>query len=144
MTIMGLLIIEDDLPFIELLERALAPRKLRVAHSMKEALAMIEAQAPEVLILDLALPDSSATETLARIHELKSKSKDATVIVITGRPYSDKDALAYGADKVLSKDAVGFFGTLPATLVALGKPKPVASQTTVDKIEQAVKKIVSP
>jgi ActR/RegA family two-component response regulator len=139
-----MLIIDDDDLFIEMLRKTLGLHDVRVAHTMKDALRMIDEAAPERIILDLSLPDSTFEETLARIHELKTRSKDATVIVITGRPDVDQlqaSAINAGAKVLLSKDK-GFFNSLSEALVSSGWKAPCASQSIVEKIEQTVDKIV--
>ncbi len=142
-----MLIIEDDEPFLDLMRATLGLRDVRIARTMKEALAMIKEAAPEVIILDLSLPDSPFSQTIDRIHELKTRSKDATVIVITGHPDVTqlKDAaIKAGAKTVLSKDH-GFFNSLSEALMSSGWSRPpCAAQSVVEKIEATVQKIVGP
>ncbi len=72
------------------------------AGSVREALAGIEANLPEAIILDISLPDGSGVEILKHIRR---RGWDLCVIVLTGNPY---DALrarcrALGARAVLDK-----------------------------------------
>ncbi len=144
---MSMLIIEDDDIFLELMRKTLGLRNVRVARTMSEALALIDERSPEVIILDLSLPDSPLEKTLERIKELKTRSKDATLIVITGHPDINKlqaSAKNDGAFAVLSKDN-GFFNSLSDALVSTGKIKvSCAGEETVMQIERVVEKLVQP
>ena len=75
------------------------------AHSGKEALSMISSYCPDVVILDLGLPDMDGLEIL---KELRSWS-NLPVVVVSARTHErDKvDALDLGADDYLTKP----FGT---------------------------------
>ncbi len=142
-----MLIIDDDLPFVELIRTTLGLEDVRVARTMAEALAIIDQVAPHFILLDLALPDSPQPQTLERIHELKTRSKDATLIVITGHPDAAQlqaAAVAAGAKTVLSKDN-GFFSSLSDALISAGWSRPPCqSESVVNKIEATVSKIVGP
>jgi len=142
---MKLLIIEDDKPFIELIHHALGPGEIQVAGTMKEALQLIDENAPDVLVLDLGLPDSTTDQTLARIRELKTRAKDAKLIVISGysNPRIIEEALRHGADQFLSKDQ-GFFGRIETLLLHGPKPKRSANDQTLTEIERIVAQIVAP
>jgi ActR/RegA family two-component response regulator len=142
-----MLIIEDDLPFVDLMRATLGLQDVRVARTMAEAIAMIDQSAPHVILLDLTLPDSPLTQTLERIHELKTRSKDATLIVITGHhdvAQLKDSAVKAGAKTVLSKDK-GFFNSLSEALISSGWSRPpCVSESVVDKIEATVHRIVAP
>lgn len=142
-----MLIIEDDEPFIELMRATLGLHDVRIARTMQEALAIIDQAAPDVIVLDLSLPDSPMAKTIDSIHDLKARSKNATVIVITGHPHISEIKAAViqaGAKTVLSKDK-GFFNSLPAALASAGWIRPpCASQAVVEKIEATVQKIIAP
>lgn len=111
---MSILVIEDDAHFVELLNFWLSPRKIRVAHTLKEAQQMIAEELPKVLVVDLKLPDSSAAQTVARLEELKKESGDATVIVISG---CFDDQPIPGATQCIDKNRAGFFAELDQALV---------------------------
>lgn len=144
---MSMLIIEDDDLFLELMRKTLGLHDVRVARTMAEALAMIDVHSPEVILLDLSLPDSPLEKTLAQIEELKRRSKNATLIVITGHPDISTvhdTATKGGANFVLSKDK-GFFTSLSDALISTRKfTAPCASEETVEKIENAVRKLTGP
>lgn len=145
-----ILIIDDDKPFIELIVHVLRPREVRLAYTMKEALSMIDASAPDAILLDLTLTDSSTLETLNRLAELKARSKGAIVIIITGSHDSfglRKAAKEKGADGLLSKNDGGFFDAISAALLQspLSKQKlNGATNDTVKKIESIVEEMVRP
>ncbi len=142
---MSLLVIEDDDKFLELMRLTLGLKSIRVARSMHEAMDLIDQSHPEVIMLDLALPDSTIEQSISRIHELKSRSNNAAVIVITGHPQPEKfeaDAQERGALCVLSKDK-GFFNSLSRALIATGKHHSFcASEGIISEIEKTVSKIV--
>jgi DNA-binding NarL/FixJ family response regulator len=143
---MSVLIIEDDVAFLELICHSLNPRPVRFACTYEEAKRKMIESAPDVVLLDLSLPDSSPAETIKRIRDIKELSKDATVIVITGNPYIyslHNEAVRQGADCVLSKDH-GFFETLEVALIAARKRQRCASLPTIELIERTVEKIVGP
>jgi DNA-binding NarL/FixJ family response regulator len=75
-----------------------------------EALAQLEAQAPDVVLLDLLMPEASGLETLGRLRE---KSPTTSVLVVTSAPEPTfmAAALAGGARGYLMKSVP------PATLI---------------------------
>lgn len=143
---MSVLIIEDDLPFLELICLALRPRPFRFAYSYEEAKRKMVESAPDVVLLDLSLPDSAPAQTIKRIKEIKEQSKDATVIVITGNPgiyRMHNEALREGADYILSKDH-SFFETLDVALTQARKKQRCTSLPVIEQIERTVHHIVRP
>ena len=75
------------------------------AHSGKEALSMISSYCPDVVILDLGLPDMDGLEIL---RELRTWSSLPVVVVSARTHERDKvEALDLGADDYLTKP----FGT---------------------------------
>lgn len=142
---MSVLVIEDDLPFLELVCHSLKPRPVRFALTYEEAKRKMVESSPDVVLLDLSLPDSLPDQTIKRIKEIKAISKDATVIVITGNPYISQlqnQAIREGADCILSKDH-GFFETLNVALATTRKKQNCASLPTIEQIERTVQTIVS-
>jgi two-component system, NarL family, response regulator DevR len=103
---MNLFIVEDAPKTRKELANLLADEKgfavVGEAGSVRDALVGIEATLPEVVLLDISLPDGSGVEVLKfiRQHDLK-----LSVVVLTSNPY---DALrtkchALGAAAVLDK-----------------------------------------
>jgi two-component system, NarL family, response regulator DevR len=72
------------------------------AGSVREALAGLEATAPEAMTLDISLPDGSGVEVL---KHLRKRGRDLCVVVLTGNPYEALRAkcLHLGAVAVLDK-----------------------------------------
>jgi two-component system, OmpR family, KDP operon response regulator KdpE len=77
------LIIEDELPIRRFLRASLAAEGYRVeeADTGEKALKMAARQAPDVVLLDLGLPDLDGREVLRRLREWLS----APVVVLSAR-----------------------------------------------------------
>ena len=78
-----LLIVDDDRPFCERLARAMGSRGFtpRMAVSVAEGLAAIQAEAPAFAVIDLKLGDGSGLDVM---RALKAKRADARAIILTG------------------------------------------------------------
>ena len=117
--------IVEDVPQIrqELVELFAARKGLEVvgqAGSVREAIAGIEAAAPQAVTLDISLPDGSGIEVLKHIHK---RGWNLLVVVLTGNLYEALQAKCQqlGAVAVLDK-----FNGLAAAAEALlaGRPDP--------------------
>ncbi len=77
------LIADDEVEFASTIVARLKLRSFAasMANSGKEALAAIEQEQPDVLLLDLKMPDLDGLEVLA---SLKEKYPDLAVIILTG------------------------------------------------------------
>jgi len=80
------LIVEDDLIDRRALERALTRSSLdigstRLAASLAEAMAMLEKERPDIVFLDLGLPDSCGLESVA---SLQKWAHDIPIVVLSG------------------------------------------------------------
>jgi DNA-binding NarL/FixJ family response regulator len=101
-------IVEDDLRFRQSLRRVLESKPALVCigeyGTGAEAIERIPRDLPEVVLMDLNLPDSSGAEVTARI---KSQLADISVVILT--VYNDSEhifkALRAGADGYLLKQA---------------------------------------
>ncbi len=143
---LDLLLVEDDKAFVDLIIHALEPHPVRVAHSMADAMRLIREAVPDAILLDLALPDSSAHQTLAKIYDLRLHANNSPVIVITGRydiEQLETAAVKSGAERVLNKDK-GFFEALGDALLSIGNKTGIPSPPTVAKIEDEVERITRP
>jgi DNA-binding response OmpR family regulator len=65
------------------------------AISGKEALEMVEAEVPDIIILDIMMKPMDGWETLTRIRE-RDSSKTVPVIMQTGKSLTIKDFIKYG------------------------------------------------
>jgi len=99
-----ILIIDDEPHIRRLLHGTLTRADYRVieAGSARQALAEIEANPPEIILLDLGLPDRDGLELLPLIQQKASK---AAVIVISAREATDEKvaALDLGAIDYVTK-----------------------------------------
>jgi two-component system KDP operon response regulator KdpE len=101
------LVIEDELPIRRFLRASLTAEDYRVeeADTGKKALKAAARQAPDVVLLDLGLPDLDGQEVLRRLREWLS----APIVVLSARNQEKEKvaALDAGADDYLTKP----FGT---------------------------------
>jgi two-component system KDP operon response regulator KdpE len=98
-----ILVIEDDPPIRRFLRASLASRDYEVVEAAtgKEALLLAAQQPPELVILDLGLPDVDGVEVIRRLRDWT-----AVPIVIVSARGQEKDkvaALDAGADDYLTK-----------------------------------------
>jgi two-component system OmpR family response regulator len=101
---MQILLVEDDLSLADGLQTALKRQGFSVNHvaTGKAALQAITAEQPEIIILDLGLPDMDGLEVLRQLRSAECKS---LVMVLTARDTTtDKvTGLDRGADDYLGK-----------------------------------------
>ena len=98
------LLVDDEELFRETLAKLLRRRGLEVATASdgESALAVVQEQAPEVVVLDLRMPGMDGIETLRRI---KRHRPDTRVVMLTGHGSVDAgvDALRAAAFDFLLK-----------------------------------------
>jgi two-component system KDP operon response regulator KdpE len=97
------LIVEDDDETRRALARELARRGYRVdeAHDARSALERWDARRPDVVLLDLGLPDLDGTHVITRIR----RDASTPIVILSGR-YDERekvDALDRGADDYVTK-----------------------------------------
>jgi two-component system nitrogen regulation response regulator GlnG len=103
---MGRLLLVDDDPvmILDQVTHALGPQGIRidVAHTAEEGLRQIEANLPDVILLDLHLPDRSGLEVYQRIRQIDGR---IPVIFITWATTADTaiEAMKAGAHDYLFK-----------------------------------------
>lgn len=101
---MRILLVEDDTSLAQGLQIALRREGLTVDHvtTGKAALQAVQAEAPDLIILDLGLPDMDGLEVL---NSLRSGKQALLVMVLTARDTTaDKiSGLDQGADDYLAK-----------------------------------------
>ncbi|MBE2253447.1 MAG: response regulator transcription factor [Myxococcus sp.] len=98
------LLVEDDRNLREALAETLTDEgyQVRTAATLAEARAMVKAEAPEVMVLDLMLPDGDGS-TLCR--EVKRAGARTRVMMLTARTLEDDvvDGFDAGADDYVAK-----------------------------------------
>ncbi len=99
------LLVDDDPVVLDALGTTLkgVGYVIEQAESGADALAALSAQAPDLLILDIGLPDVDGWEVLRRVRGAE-KTQNLRVLVLTGLASVHGDqALAVGADEFLAK-----------------------------------------
>ena len=99
-----LLVVDDEPPIRRLLRTSLGAEGFEVieADSAEKAFATIEARKPEIVILDLGLPDQDGLDVIRRIR--KSGSKLPIVVLSSrGDERGKVEALELGADDYVTK-----------------------------------------
>ncbi len=98
-----ILVVEDDAPIVRTLRINLRARgyDVVVATTGRAALASMADEAPDLVVLDLGLPDMDGIDVLRRIRS----RADVPVIVLTARSDADDkvEALDEGADDYVTK-----------------------------------------
>ena len=117
------ILIADDNPsirslLVRLIRRTKANVQIVDVDTGRAALEACHQRRPSLVILDHGLPDINGFQVL---HQLKIQSRPMYVIVITGDPDVEQEALAQGANEVWLKPM-----DVPAMLHQLGKILPIA------------------
>ncbi len=104
------LIVEDDLVDRKALERALAQSSLKIAHtsfaaSLAETIACLAKDQPDIVLLDLGLPDSHGLESVSRLQPWMDRTP---IVVLSGL---EDEAVAVcavqkGVQDYLTKDSI--------------------------------------
>jgi DNA-binding response OmpR family regulator len=101
---MQILLVEDDVSLADGLQTALKREGFAVNHvaTGKSAISTLSTDTPEIVILDLGLPDMDGLEVLER---LRSGEKGPPVMVLTARDTTEDkvSGLDLGADDYLAK-----------------------------------------
>lgn len=104
-----ILLVEDDMPTVDIYKTALEFSKFEVetAGLGKEAIEKIEkakSKKPDLIILDLILPDMSGIEVLKKIRENK-ETKDTPVFMFTNYPNPEigEKGYSFGLDEFILK-----------------------------------------
>ena len=99
---MNVLVVDDDVELCELLARALIRdgHEVRQAGSLAQTRAALGQASPDVLILDLELPDGSGLELC---RELRARAADLPILMLTasGEVSARITGLDAGADDYL-------------------------------------------
>ena len=78
---LSVLVVEDNETFLELAIRMLQPHKCYAARTAEQAMAIYAEREPEVVFLDIGLPDKNGHEVLEWI---KQQNSQAFVVMLTG------------------------------------------------------------
>lgn len=101
---MRILIVEDDIPVATLLAESvrLQGYEAIVARSGREALSFLDQRLPDVVFLDIIMPDVSGIEVLRRVRQTQPA---LPVIVITGEASSEQidEARRLGVTDIIQK-----------------------------------------
>src|SRR5580765_971737 len=98
-----ILLVEDELPIRRFLRTSFAPEQYRLveAETGQQAIKLAAQQPPDLVILDLGLPDKDGQEVLKQLREWLH----APIIVLSARDQEKEKVLALdnGADDYLTK-----------------------------------------
>ncbi len=99
-----ILVVDDEEDLRRLLTESLAREGFQVvaARSGREALALVEQEPPDLIILDLVMPEMDGIETLRRIRE---RGVAAKVVVLTayGTAQQVREAMALDVREFIGK-----------------------------------------
>ena len=100
---LSILLVEDEKNICDFISTSLSAQDYRIstAHTGKEALPIITSQCPDLILLDLGLPDMDGMEI---IHQVRTWSS-VPIIVLSARTQEQEKvrALDLGADDYLTK-----------------------------------------
>ena len=99
-----ILVVDDERAFLRLVDQVLTQQGYEVltADNGQEALRILYAQKPDLVLLDVVMPGMDGWQTCQRIREIS----DVPIIMLTGKQKAEKDivqGLEYGADEYLFK-----------------------------------------
>jgi len=103
---MKVLIVDDDIGLTQLLQLVFESRgfRVKIAHNGQSALQDLDQELPEVIVLDLTIPDVDGLEVCRQVRT-NPRTSNVPVIVLTAKPGEDirDKALKAGATEYLSK-----------------------------------------
>jgi len=103
---MRILLIDDESYYYKLLDKPLraAGYELEFAKTVKQALALIASKSPELIIVDLGLPDAPGFDVLERVRRDPGLDSVPVIMVTASAELNDKlKAFELGADDYLVK-----------------------------------------
>jgi DNA-binding response OmpR family regulator len=102
------LVVDDDHHIVDWLKEALTNSgfTVRGAYNGREALALAREDSPDLVLLDLKMPDMDGYEVIRNLRRQQT-TRNIPVIVITGSPldrdYDEVRILGMGAEQMLTK-----------------------------------------
>ena len=98
------LVVDDEWEIRDLLSRFLAEEGYEVilASNGEEALELAEKEEPQVILLDIKMPDIDGIEVCRRLKE-EDKTRFIPIIMVTAFEDRDVDAFVKGADDFVTK-----------------------------------------
>ena len=100
---LSILLVEDEKNICDFISTSLSAQDYRIstAHTGKEALPIITSQCPDLILLDLGLPDMDGMEIISQVRTWSS----VPIIVLSARTQEQEKvrALDLGADDYLTK-----------------------------------------
>jgi len=121
------LVVEDDPASAEMLVRSLksAQCEVTVAKNGVEALKRIEASPPDLMLLDLMMPEMDGFEVVATIRN-DARWRSIPVVVITAKDLTDEDRarLNGGVDRIFRKGSIPRDELLRELRLLLATPTP--------------------
>ncbi len=107
--VQSVLIVDDDRDFVRLLKRMLdiPVRRFQIssAHSGQEAIAMIHLRPPDLVLLDLMLPDISGLEVLTHIRDIPG-GEDIPIIIISAQDEVNSSTLIQGTVRITKAEGL--------------------------------------
>jgi YesN/AraC family two-component response regulator len=101
-----ILIVDDDPAILDMHRRLIeqSGRQALTARTGREALDLLERTRPDLILLDLMMPEMDGFEVLDRLHSRES-TRDIPVIILTARVLSDADLerCNHGVASILGK-----------------------------------------
>ncbi len=99
-----ILVVDDEPKFVRLVNQTLTHKGYEVltAGDGREALRLLFAHKPDLVLLDVVMPQMDGWQTCSRIREIS----DVPIVMLTGKQKSEEDivrGLDYGADEYLIK-----------------------------------------
>jgi len=99
-----LMIVDDEVEICDFVKNFFKERNFEVftAYNGKEALDIIEAQNPDIVLLDIRMPVMDGMQMLKELHR---RSKNSKVIMVTAAesPEKEEEARSYGAIEYIAK-----------------------------------------
>lgn len=98
---MKILIVEDDIALLEALKLMLSDFEVEVAVNGKDAIEKYETFKPDIILMDIVMPEMSGIDAT---KEILKRNKDAKILAITAfAKHKGKEMLEAGALEIIEK-----------------------------------------